>query len=373
MEKAKATTEEDVKTSVSSIYAALLSKRQAKKAMEDEQKRMDKKLKEQEKLDKEIEENKLTKKEKRQKELDSWKEIVVGLTGDDLEYTTKKKSKKKYRKWVDDDDMNAIITQKPKKAKKRNYNKEFEPELNMLRTILAEQNRFTADLQKRFQNAAGPATKDAQFPNKTLVELAAAITSGRVNSLGMLREIGNIKKTVADLYMKQAKLDADMGKGGSFESSDVGLMGSNIASSMFSNDFAPSPAVSSSIDPGFYQPAPPMTDIPQFNGPTTVTPINSAINPNQQPSFQAEAFDPANWDGPDTSSSYTMYESVPHSIVVEKNQETGAMRFKAIKDSDGSEFVGCPVPTSDVSRLKVNETDGTVKGEFDEVYKLVYA
>ena len=35
MEKAKATTQDDVKTSVSSIYAALLSKRQAKKAMED--------------------------------------------------------------------------------------------------------------------------------------------------------------------------------------------------------------------------------------------------------------------------------------------------------------------------------------------------
>lgn len=371
MEKAKATTEEDVKTSVSSIYAALLSKRQAKKAMEDDQKRMEKELKEQEKLDEELEENKLTKKEKRQKELDSWKEIVIGLTGDDLEYTAKKKSKKKYRKWVDDDDMNAIITQKPKKAKKRNYNKEFEPELNMLRTIVAEQNRFTADLQKRFQNAAGPATKDAQFPNKTLVELAAAITSGRSNSLGMLREIGNLKKTIAELYMKQAKLDSDMGKGGSFESNDVGLMGSNIASSMFSNDFGSMVnEVAAPVNLGGpmataeYQPS-----APQFNGPTTVTPIN----PNQPPSFQAEAFDPANWDGPDTSNSYSIYESTPHSIVVEKNQETGAMRFKAVKDSDGSEFVGCPVPTSDVTKLRINETDGTVKGEFDEVYKLVYA
>jgi hypothetical protein len=58
--------------------------------------------------------------------------------------------------------------------------------------------------------------------------------------------------------------------------------------------------------------------------------------------------------------------------VVEKNKETGNMRFVAIRDDDGTEFVGCPTPTSDLTKLKVNETDNTVRGEFDEVYKLVY-
>ena len=87
------TNENNVKASVSSLYAALMSKRQAKKVMEEEQKRMDAELKEQEKQDQE-EEVKLSKKEKRQKELDAWKEIVIGLTWDDLEYSEKKKSKK---------------------------------------------------------------------------------------------------------------------------------------------------------------------------------------------------------------------------------------------------------------------------------------
>ncbi len=376
--------ENEVKASVSSLYAALLSKRQAKKEMEEEQKRMEAELKEQEKADKEAEEPKLSKKEKRQKELDAWKEIVIGLTGDDLEYSSKKKNKKKYRKWIDDDDVNAVLTQKQKKPKKRNYNKEFEPELNMLRTLVAEQNRFTADLQKRFQNAAGPASKDAMVPNKTLVELASVIASGRSNSLGMLREIGGLKKTIAELYMKQKKLDSDLAGGsGNFEGSDLGLLGSSIASSVFDDSFgtpanvpnqpAPNyvpqggngnefnPAINLQYSQGYSQ-APGFS--PQTQGTTTPFAGESVI--------QAQPFDPNSWEGPDIGDSYSKYESIPHTVVVEKDRSTGNMRFVAIKDEDGSEFIGCPVPTSDPTKLKVNETDMTVKGEFDEVYKLVY-
>ena len=375
--------ENEVKNSVSSIYAALLSKRQAKKEMEEEQKRMDAELKEQEKLEKEANEPKLSKKEKRQKELDAWKEIVIGLTGDDLEYSSKKKNKKKYRKWIDDDDINSVMNQKQKKPKKRNYNKEFEPELNMLRTLVAEQNRFTADLQKRFQNAAGPASKDAMMPNKTLVELASVIASGRNNSLGMLREIGGLKKTIAELYMKQKKLDSDLNGGaGNFSSTDLGLLGSSIASSVFDDGFGTSVDIPPAQSSQMYSGGMGYATNPNFN-PQNIPSNNQAsvYAPQAQESassfsggsvIQAQSFDPSTWEGPDIGNSYSSYESVPHTIVVEKNRANGNMRFVAIKDEDGSEFVGCPVPTSDPSKLKVNETDMVVKGEFDEVYKLVY-
>lgn len=380
-------TENDVRATVSSLYASLLSKRQAKKEMEEEQKRMDADLKEQEKADAEANEQKLTKKEKRQKELDAWKEIVIGLTGDDLEYSSKKKNKKKYRKWIDDDDVNSVMSQKPKKPKKKNYNKEFEPELNMLRTLVAEQNRFTADLQKRFQNAAGPAAKDAVAPNKTLVELASVIASSRSNSLGMLREIGGLKKTIAELYMKQKKLDSELTGGGqSFEGTDLGLLGSSIASSVF-DDTGFGTSVNIPTQTQSYQ-APAQNYPTQgggFNEINSATNIQPVQNYSQATGFapQAQAFkgeqvipaqmfDPNSWDGPDIHDSYSNYEAVPHTVVVEKDRSNGNMRFVAIKDSDGSEFVGCPVPTSDPSKLKINENDMTVKGEFDEVYKLVY-
>lgn len=366
------TNENNVKASVSSLYAALMSKRQAKKVMEEEQKRMDAELKEQEKQDQE-EEVKLSKKEKRQKELDAWKEIVIGLTGDDLEYSEKKKSKKKYRKWIDDDDINAALTQKPKKVKKKNYNKEFEPELNMLRTLVAEQNRFTADLQKRFQNAAGPASKDAMIPNKTLVELASVIASGRNNSLGILREIGGLKKTIAELYMKQKKLDSELTGSGSIDSTDLGLLGSSLASSVFAdNPFGTPVTVPNTGGINYESNFSTNIQYPESNIPQAGFRSSNPEFQTQGPVIQAQSFDPSSWEGPDIGDSFTKYESVPHHIVVEKNRNTGDMRFKAIRDDDGSEFIGCPVPTSDIRNLKVNETDNVVKGEFDEVYELVY-
>lgn len=343
-------TEENVRASISSIYADLLSKRRSEKEFKKEQKRMERELREQEKADKKNEETPMTKKEKRQAELDNWKEVVIGLTGDDLEYSKPKKGKKKYRKWIDDDDINAVINAKQKKPKKKNYNKEFEPELNMLRSLVAEQNRFTADLQKRFQNAAGPATKDAQMPNKTLVELAAAIGTGRSNSLGMIREIGNLKKTIADLYMKQKKLDAESGGSGRFENSDIGLLGSSIASNIFNTETPIVPLT----QPAQMTPPPVQNNIPVANV------------------VETTVFDPSTWDGPDLGESYSKYESIPHTIYVEKNQSTGDMRFVALRNDNGEELIGCPVPTSDPRSLKINEEEMTVKGEFDEVYKLRY-
>ena len=112
MNKASANTQEDVRSSINDLYSMMLAKRQHKKETKLEEKRQ---AAEQRRLDKEAAEMKedgtpLTKKEKRQLELDNWKEIVVGLTGDDLEYSDKKKAKKKkYRKWIDDDEVNEQV------------------------------------------------------------------------------------------------------------------------------------------------------------------------------------------------------------------------------------------------------------------------
>lgn len=367
------TTAEDVRVSVGSIYAELLNKRKIEREEKEEQKRVEAEARQKEKEEKEekyVKEDgtKMTKKERREAELDNWKEIVVGLTGDDLEYSSKKSKKKKYRKWIGDEDTGTVTTVKPKKAKKRNYNKEFEPELNMLRTLVSEQNRFTADLQRRFQYAAGPASKDAMAPNKTMVELAAAITSGRSNSLGMLREIGSLKKTIADLYMKQKKLDNDLGASSQMDSTDIGLMGSNIAANMFNFgggnpvmdtpiSVPPSETPVGGINPG--TPTPPDQDM-----------MRAVINTPIAPAVPGQAFDPSSWDGPQLTNTFTQFENIPHTIVVEKNRTTGDMRFVALRDDTGEEIIGCNVPTINPSELTVNEKDMTVKGQFDEVYNL---
>lgn len=361
------TTDEKMISSISSVYADLLSKRKLKEEEKAEQKRVKKELEEKEKEEKEDKEGKLTKKEKREKELDNWKQVIVGLTGDDLDYEPKKKSKKKYRKWIDDDDFVVDPMKKPKKPKKKNYNKEFEPELNMLKLLVREQNQYNADLQKRFQNAMGPATKDGQVPNKAMVDLASAIMSGRANSLGMLREIGNVKKTIAELYMKQKKLDSDLGKGNSnFDNSDVGLLGSSIAASMFGNQ----------AQDGQYQQAPPQqSDTSLFGSPVMSQQPTQSVSAQQQDALanNISDFDPSTWQGVPDASDYSKYENIPHHTVVEKNKETGKVRFKVLRDDTNEELVGCPKPTSDPKDLKINEEQMTVKGQFDEVFPLVYA
>ena len=355
MDKVTNTTSEDVEKSIGSIYAKLLAKRKAEKEAKDAKKEEEKALRKQEEEEKYTKEDgtKMSKKEKAERDLDNWKEVVIGLTGEDLEYTSKKKNKKKYRKWIDDDELNTILDQKKKKVKKKNYNKEFEPELNMLKNLVADQNKFTADLQKRFNFAAGPASKDGLAPNKTLVELANVISSGRSNSLGVLREIGAIKKTIAELYMKQKKLDSEISGSGNIDSTDLGLMGSSLASSIFNT---------------------PMNDYSTMNPqPVSSNPVASYTQPTtalNQPTPQYQEFNPDTWAGVPLENDYTKFESIPHDIVVEKNVNTGAMRFKAVRSDDGSELVGCPVPTSDLSRLSINETDKTVKGQFDEIYRL---
>ena len=71
MAKVTNTTSEDVRASIGSIYADLLSKRRIEKEAKAEQKRMEEELRKAEKEEKSTKEDgtKMTKKEKREKEL----------------------------------------------------------------------------------------------------------------------------------------------------------------------------------------------------------------------------------------------------------------------------------------------------------------
>lgn len=376
MAKVKANTSDEIRTSVSTIYSELLSKRREEKEAKEERKRKEEELKEQEKEAKKKNENdvKLSKKERREAEFDNWKQVIIGLTGEDLEYANTKKSKKKYRKWIDDEVDKPIISDKPKKVKKKNYSKEFAPELQMLKTIVADQNKFTADLQKRFNAMAGPATKDAMPPNKTMVDLASVINAGRSNSLGVLKEIGNLKKVIAELYIKQKKEEAS-GNGSSSDSMDLALMGSNLASALFSDDIRMPVNNTPQYSPQYQQP------VSETSSPITVNAVaypgdssdNSVIRQQSVSiSPQIQEFDPNSWNGPDnlTINKSVLYETIPHSIVVEKNQSTNEIRFKAISTATGEELPECPIPTYDPRNLNLNEKDLIAKGQFDETYKL---
>lgn len=342
------TTFENVQNSVASIYSELLNKRRIEKEIKEEKKRIEKETK---RIDKglespESEDSKpISKKEKRAAEIESWRDIIVSLTGEDIDCIPPKKNKKKYKKWINEETGdNVILTSKPIKKKKKNYNKEFEPEINMLKALVADQNRFTADLQKRYQTAAGPNTKEASPLNKTLVELASVINNSRGNAYAVLREIGNLKHKIADLTMKQKKIDSEGGGGGS-DNTDLALFGSNVAANMFGGgrnfDNPPIPAIGGEI------------------------PVPSQ---NMYQSQETKNFDPNTWDGGGIEDNVTKYESIPHTVMVEWHKERDVARFKAVRNDTGEELVDCPVPVCTIKAIDVNSK--IAKDDFDQIYRL---
>lgn len=97
MSKNTNTTAEDVRASVAYLYSDLLEKRRLEREAKEEQRRQEREERRQAKEAEKLAEDgtKKSKKERHQEELDNWKEVIVGLTGDDLEYSSPKKGKKK--------------------------------------------------------------------------------------------------------------------------------------------------------------------------------------------------------------------------------------------------------------------------------------
>jgi hypothetical protein len=298
--------------------------------------------KQQDENTKEDELSPLTKEEKIQANLNALESLAVEITGEDLEFD-KKKKKNKYKKWImgDDDDINSIRVKQVKK-KKLNYEKEFEPQLNMLRNLLAEQNKFRADLMKRFDLAAGPSNiRDAQM-NKTIVDLATAISTAGNAALSTMKEIGTTKKTIAELIIKQRQLDS---KFGGADSQDVGLMGSDIAAAILGKP----------------------TSSQQFLQPQqTQFPSTTQVQPPQDISVSRD-FDPSTWNQDSFVSNHTKYEEIPHSFVVEWHPNEDKARFKAI-DPDGNELKECPVPTFKIKNIDAERK--IARDDFDQIYPL---
>ena len=335
-----------IKETLGVIYTKYVQEKEA----QEEKKRKDK-LREREEAQlsesEPIEDRPLTRQEKKELALTSWKDVISGLVGDDLEYTAPKKSRKKYKRWIDDDtDSNGIFADKPKKKKKVNFNKEFESELNMLRSIVADQNKFTIDLSKRFQTMAGPNTSSSGPLSKTAVELASAVNQSRSNSLSILREIGSIKNTIAKLTMQQRKELADAG----FSEQDLALMGSNLARNII---------VDSNGQTTYHSPS---------EGPIESVGYSYSNTPSS--SGFDEAFDPNSWGGGSslTLDPMTAFEGVEVKTTVVYKPSDGTYEYKTVNISTGEELPDYPHTGFEIMTF---DTDNKLaKDKFDKIYEL---
>jgi hypothetical protein len=335
---------EEIKGSIYSIYSKLINQRKEERKKRKEEESI---KKAEEKAERQSEDRPLTKKEKREIEFNSWNDIVKNLVGDDLEYIdNKKSSKKKYKKWIDEDTGSNVVLndRKQKRKKKRNYSKEFEPELNMLKSIVGDQNKFVNNLQKRYDIAAGPNTKDSMPLNKNLIELASVINMSRGNSLGLLREIGTLKKHVADLYNKQKEFDYKYGGASDTVTNDMELFGSTLANNIFANQTYQAPVTNQSISQQISVP---------------------------QPQIQQQStslFNPDEWNGGGIEDNMTRFEAIPHRVVVEWYKNDDKARFKAIRNDNGEELIGAPIPTCEIKNI--DTVNKVAKDAFDQVYQV---
>ena len=122
------------------------------------------------------------------------------LVGDD-----KVRGKRKFK----GDSFDDLLRRKKKKKKKKkgemiDYNKEFEIEAALYKNLLQEQNRFTDSLQKEYDRLKS-AKSTARGISKTMTDLIENITQARSLSLQIVDKTVGLKKTTADLMMKQRK------------------------------------------------------------------------------------------------------------------------------------------------------------------------
>lgn len=103
----------------------------------------------------------------------------------------------------DDDNENIINEQKKnyKKLKKddNDFKKEFAEELTLLYDLLDETSKFGKALEKDLSSLKGSKVRGI---SKYTNELAELILSSKQNKLNILKEISGVKKTIADLKIK---------------------------------------------------------------------------------------------------------------------------------------------------------------------------
>ena len=120
---------------------------------------------------------------------------------------------------------------KKKKKKKKteliDYNKEFETEAALYRNLLQDQNRFTESLQKEYDRLKSTKSS-ARGISKTMTDLIENITQARGLSLQIVDKTVGLKKTTADLMMKQKK---EFGSG-TEENADMGSFASSYLKQM---------------------------------------------------------------------------------------------------------------------------------------------
>ena len=117
-----------------------------------------------------------------------------------------------------------------KKDELTDYNKEFETEGALLNNLLVDQNRFVESLQSKYDAMNSRKTTSSGL-GKFTTDLISTLTQARQLSVSLVKEKIGLKKTIAELAMKEAK---EKGLGG-LEGEDLNTYAAQYLKGIISN------------------------------------------------------------------------------------------------------------------------------------------
>lgn len=278
------------------------------------------------------------KKEKEQKEKQKklsedetgWMETISGIRTEPI---------KKKKKTTDIFDIKG--TKKRRKRKKKegeltDYNKEFEQEKRLYDNLLRDQSKFTASLQSRYDTLENTKSS-ARGVGKFTTDLIESINSARSLTLQIADKKANLKKTIADLTMKEKK---DFG-GKAGDETDIGLLGSSMLKRLLDETSRDSTGGELDIVDG------------------SIDDIYDSVSDEVELT-----------DDDDEIGKYLKYESANVTIYVCINSQDNTDAYFLAKDDNGNEIDDYPLPQ--MTPLRINRSTNVATDTYSRHYPIIW-
>lgn len=231
-----------------------------------------------------------------------------------------------------------------KKKKKRkqkgeltDYRKEFEPEMILFQNLLEEQTKFTTSLQRRY-NSLESTKSAARGTGKFTTDLITQINQARATTASFANSVVSIKKTIADLRMKERKELGNNQEG----SEDLGSYSANFLKKMIQQD---------------------RNTLAAYGG--DVVPMDS--DPDDMFKHVQDNLDEAGITRPDEVEAYMKY-GTDVELRVAVNRESKEYEFEAVNRTTGEIIDDYPTPT--VGRLDINASTGMASDDYYNKYPI---
>lgn len=247
----------------------------------------------------------------------------------------------KHRTDIFDEALGGKKKKKKKKDKNEptDYKKEFETEAALLRNLMIDQSKFVESLQREYDFLKSNKSSSRGI-NKNMTDLIANITSGRSLTTQLVEKQIALKKTIADLGMKERK-----------ELNGTALGdGENLA------DFA-----SSYLKQMISERQQLLTGGSSEIGDYTIDEMTNILNDNMVSDGEYE-------DRPDEVDKYLEYEDRNVTIWVYVNSNDVEDYEYVALDEDGDEITDYPLPYK--NSLSINRSTNIATDKFGQKYPI---